>query len=222
MDNCKIIKHIAVIGTSGSWNKEVNLVSWFGKSAKYDIRDWSEDHSSCGKGVSLTEEEFSNLLALSKSNPNENTEIEIPISHKEEVQDRKASFSNFNVEQKKDVAGERNSISVSKVGESSSVTEKVPTVSKEELEEEKCMTFFNLNKYLVNKYGRAYMEKWTSEEAAVYHSKDPNPTYNQSGETDYFDGDEDSSNPFIWEQSGKTAPIVPTAGSGAYVPRKNV
>lgn len=43
------------------WVKEINLVSWSGNDAKYDIRSWSADHAKMGKGVTLTKGE---LIAL--------------------------------------------------------------------------------------------------------------------------------------------------------------
>jgi hypothetical protein len=46
------------------WTKELNLVSWGGKDAKYDIRDWSPDHTKMSKGVTLTREE---LMALKEA-----------------------------------------------------------------------------------------------------------------------------------------------------------
>ena len=45
----------------GGWNMELNLVSWGGRPAKYDLRSWSPDHEKIGKGLTLTKEE---LLAL--------------------------------------------------------------------------------------------------------------------------------------------------------------
>ena len=45
----------------GGWNLELNLVSWGGRPAKYDIRSWSPDHQKMGKGITLTKEE---LIAL--------------------------------------------------------------------------------------------------------------------------------------------------------------
>jgi hypothetical protein len=39
------------------WNLELNLVSWNGRPASYDIRKWSEDHEKMSKGVTLNEEE---------------------------------------------------------------------------------------------------------------------------------------------------------------------
>lgn len=58
----EIIKNIAVLSSSASgWSKELNLISWNDREPKYDLRDWSADHSKMGKGVTLTKEE---LLAL--------------------------------------------------------------------------------------------------------------------------------------------------------------
>ena len=41
-----------------------NLVSWNGGAPKYDIRDWSEDHTKMGKGVTLTAEQAKKLGEL--------------------------------------------------------------------------------------------------------------------------------------------------------------
>ena len=49
---------------SKSWNKEVNLVSWNGRPAKIDIRNWQRDHTKCGKGIALTREEAEELVKL--------------------------------------------------------------------------------------------------------------------------------------------------------------
>jgi hypothetical protein len=46
------------------WRKELNLISWNDKEAKYDIRDWSPEHEKMGKGVTLSKEELINLKAL--------------------------------------------------------------------------------------------------------------------------------------------------------------
>jgi len=40
------------------WKKELNLISWNDKEPKYDIREWSLDHSKMAKGVTLTIEEL--------------------------------------------------------------------------------------------------------------------------------------------------------------------
>ena len=58
-----ITEHIAVLSTNpkSAWTKELNLVSWNDSVAKYDIREWSPDHSKMGKGVTLTKEELDAL-----------------------------------------------------------------------------------------------------------------------------------------------------------------
>jgi len=48
----------------GGWNLELNLVSWGGRPAKYDIRSWSPDHQKMGKGITLTKEELESLKIL--------------------------------------------------------------------------------------------------------------------------------------------------------------
>ena len=54
----EIKKHIGILSESGKgWTKELNMVSWNGKEAKYDIRDWSPGREKIGKGVTLTAEE---------------------------------------------------------------------------------------------------------------------------------------------------------------------
>ena len=58
----EIIKNIGVLSKSASgWAKEVNLISWNDRDAKYDIRELSANHEKMGKGVTLSKEE---LLAL--------------------------------------------------------------------------------------------------------------------------------------------------------------
>jgi len=50
--------------SSKTWRKELNLISWNDKEAKYDIRDWSPEHEKMGKGVTLSKEELIKLKAL--------------------------------------------------------------------------------------------------------------------------------------------------------------
>ena len=58
----EIVMQIGVLSQSRTgWTKEVNLISWNNNPPKYDIRDWSPDHSQLGRGVTLSREE---LLAL--------------------------------------------------------------------------------------------------------------------------------------------------------------
>ena len=58
----EITDHLATLSTSPKgWTKELNLVSWNEKEPKYDIRDWSPDHSKMGKGVTLSMDEIIEL-----------------------------------------------------------------------------------------------------------------------------------------------------------------
>lgn len=64
----EIIKTIGVLSTSASgWSKELNLISWNDREPKYDLRDWSADHSKMGKGVTLSKEELLALKELLKT-----------------------------------------------------------------------------------------------------------------------------------------------------------
>ena len=61
----EIVEHIAVLSTSKTgWTKELNLISWNGRTAKYDIREWSPEHEKMGKGITLTDDEFTKLKEL--------------------------------------------------------------------------------------------------------------------------------------------------------------
>jgi hypothetical protein len=54
----EIVKKFGVLSETGrGWRKELNSVSWNDREPKLDIRDWSEDHSKMGKGVTLTRDE---------------------------------------------------------------------------------------------------------------------------------------------------------------------
>ena len=46
------------------WTKELNIISWNGKEAKYDLRDWAPGHEKMGKGVTLSLEELKKLRDL--------------------------------------------------------------------------------------------------------------------------------------------------------------
>ena len=43
------------------WTKELNIISWNGKEAKYDLRDWAPVHEKMGKGVTLSADELKKL-----------------------------------------------------------------------------------------------------------------------------------------------------------------
>jgi hypothetical protein len=61
----KIEKEIGKISESSKgWAKELNLISWNGKEAKYDLREWAPGHEKMGKGVTLSVDELKSLKAL--------------------------------------------------------------------------------------------------------------------------------------------------------------
>lgn len=52
---------------SKGWKKELNLISWNDKEAKYDLREWDPDHVKMGKGVTLSAEELKKLRDILNS-----------------------------------------------------------------------------------------------------------------------------------------------------------
>lgn len=64
MQNFEIVKKLGIIRDADErgWPIEVNLVSWHGRPATVDIRKWSPDHLTPGKGVSVNEEEAEMLM----------------------------------------------------------------------------------------------------------------------------------------------------------------
>ena len=50
--------------SKGGWRTELNLVSWGGRPAKYDLRPWAPERAKMGKGITLTKEELKGLRDL--------------------------------------------------------------------------------------------------------------------------------------------------------------
>ncbi|MBF4696020.1 YdbC family protein [Fusibacter ferrireducens] len=46
------------------WTKELNLISWNDREAKFDIRDWAPEHEKMGKGVTLSKDEMIKLKEI--------------------------------------------------------------------------------------------------------------------------------------------------------------
>lgn len=64
----EIEKELGVIAESAKgWKKELNLIIWNGKEAKYDLREWAPEHENMGKGDTLTHEELRGLKELLNS-----------------------------------------------------------------------------------------------------------------------------------------------------------
>lgn len=58
----EIEKEVGVISESPKgWRKELNLISWNDKEAKYDLRDWAPERKKIGKGLTLSLEELKQL-----------------------------------------------------------------------------------------------------------------------------------------------------------------
>jgi len=57
----EITEQIAILSEKGEWTKELNKVSWNGRDAKYDLRDWNHEEGKMRKGITLTQEEVQKL-----------------------------------------------------------------------------------------------------------------------------------------------------------------
>ncbi|MBQ6676175.1 MAG: YdbC family protein [Ruminococcus sp.] len=61
----EITKTLGVLSENAKgWTKELNMVSWNEREPKYDLREWSPDHTRMGKGITLTEEEVAILTKI--------------------------------------------------------------------------------------------------------------------------------------------------------------
>ena len=61
----EIIENLGIISESEKgWKKELNLISWNDREAKYDIRDWDEIHEKMGKGITLSNDELKKLREI--------------------------------------------------------------------------------------------------------------------------------------------------------------
>lgn len=59
-----VVEEIAVLSENAKgWTKEFNLISWNGRPAKFDLRDWAPGREKMGKGLTLSNEEFAKLKA---------------------------------------------------------------------------------------------------------------------------------------------------------------
>ncbi|OJF94137.1 YdbC family protein [Alkalibacterium sp. 20] len=58
----EVVEHLAVLSeTPKGWRKELNLVSWNNRPPKFDIREWSPDHTKMSKGLTFNNEEIVQL-----------------------------------------------------------------------------------------------------------------------------------------------------------------
>jgi hypothetical protein len=61
----EIVQKLGALSKSASgWEKQLNLISWNDRDPKYDLRDWSPDGQTMGKGATLTKDELKALKEL--------------------------------------------------------------------------------------------------------------------------------------------------------------
>ncbi|WP_209123267.1 YdbC family protein [Alkalihalobacillus sp. BA299] len=61
----EIEKKIGVLSENAKgWKKELNLVSWNGREAKFDLRDWDPNYEKMGKGLTFSKDEIVELKTL--------------------------------------------------------------------------------------------------------------------------------------------------------------
>ncbi len=61
----EIVDHLLVLSESPrGWTREINIVSWNGRTPKVDIREWDECHEKMGKGITLSKAELLKLKEL--------------------------------------------------------------------------------------------------------------------------------------------------------------
>ena len=60
-----VIRTVGVLSTSAKgWTKELRLISWNGRPARFDLREWAPGDEKMGKGVTLSEDELFKLGEL--------------------------------------------------------------------------------------------------------------------------------------------------------------
>lgn len=60
-----IVENVGVVAIyNNGWSKEVNIVEWNGREAKFDIRDWGPDHGRMRKGITLRREEAAEVAKI--------------------------------------------------------------------------------------------------------------------------------------------------------------
>lgn len=65
----EIKEHLGVITRfDNGWNRELNIISWNGAAAKYDLRDWDPHHERMRKGITLHAQEMRKLVDLYLNN----------------------------------------------------------------------------------------------------------------------------------------------------------
>ena len=59
-----VVKNIGIIADNGTWETQVNMISWNHGTPKFDIRKWNVETDRMSKGISLTESEARELVKV--------------------------------------------------------------------------------------------------------------------------------------------------------------
>ena len=84
----EIKEHLAVLreNTSG-WKRELNIVSWNDGPARFDIREWNEDHTRMTRGVTMSMDEGKKICDMMHNYLKRAKEHEVK-EHKEQGYER--------------------------------------------------------------------------------------------------------------------------------------
>ena len=64
-EDIRVIKQIGTISSNESnWQKELNIVSINNGPFVYDLREWSPDHKTPSRGITLSKEELYTLKGI--------------------------------------------------------------------------------------------------------------------------------------------------------------
>ena len=64
----EITESLGVLSQStNGWSRQINMISWNDRPAKFDIRDWAPENTKMGKGISLSLEEVKILKDILNS-----------------------------------------------------------------------------------------------------------------------------------------------------------
>lgn len=65
----EIIKNLILLEEyKNGWTKEINLVSWNDKDPVIDIRTWGKNKEVIGKGISINDKEFKDIVKYISEN----------------------------------------------------------------------------------------------------------------------------------------------------------
>lgn len=63
----EVVEHLGVVAAYPTgWKKELNRVAWNGNGAKFDLRDWDENHEHMSRGITLHADEAKKVYELLK------------------------------------------------------------------------------------------------------------------------------------------------------------